>query len=47
MLFCRAALPLSHRTLRFVSGLIRTHRRELGSRWRRLDAGQQALLVLV
>ncbi|MEU0886220.1 transposase family protein, partial [Lentzea sp. NPDC005914] len=47
MLFYRAALPLSHQTLRFVSGLIRTHRRELGSRWRRLDAGQQALLVLV
>jgi hypothetical protein len=46
VLFYRAALPLSHRTLRFVAGLIRTHRRELGSRWRRLDAGQQALLVL-
>jgi hypothetical protein len=47
MLFYRAALPLSHQTLRFVSGLIRKHRRKLGSRWRRLDPGQQALLVLV
>ncbi len=47
MLFYRAALPLSHRTLRFASGPIRTHRREPGSRWRRLDAERQALLVLV
>lgn len=47
MLFYRAALPLSRQTLTFVSGLIRTHRRELGSVWRRLDPGQQALLVLV
>lgn len=30
-----------------MSGLIRACRRELGSRWRRLDAEQQALLVLV
>ncbi|MEU7481182.1 transposase family protein [Lentzea sp. NPDC042327] len=47
MLFYRAALPLSHRTLRYVSSLIRARRRELGSRWRRLDPAQQALLVLV
>jgi len=47
MLFYRAALPLSHRTLTFVSGLIRAHRRELGSVWRRFDPGRQALLVLV
>ncbi|BCJ26894.1 IS5/IS1182 family transposase [Actinocatenispora sera] len=47
MLFYRAALPLSSQTLTFVSGLIRRHRRQLGSRWRALDAGQQALLVLV
>jgi hypothetical protein len=31
MLFYRAALPLSHQTLTFVSGLVRTHRREIGS----------------
>ena len=47
MLFYRAALPLSHQTLTFVSGLIRTHRRKLGSPWRKLNPGRQALLVLV
>ncbi|QFZ20507.1 IS5/IS1182 family transposase [Saccharothrix syringae] len=47
MLFYRAALPLSHRTLSFVSGLVRAHRRRSGSVWRRLDPRQQALLVLV
>jgi hypothetical protein len=47
VLFYRAALPLSHQTLTFVSGLIRTHRRDIGSPWRALDAGEQALLVLV
>lgn len=46
-MFYRAALPLSRQTLTFVSGLIRTHRREIGSVWRALDSGQQALLVLV
>jgi len=47
MLFYRAALPLSHQTLTFVSGLVRAHRRELGSPWRKLNPGRQALLVLV
>jgi phospholipid N-methyltransferase len=47
MLFYRAALPLSHQTLTFVSGLVRTHCRQIGSVWRALDPGQQALLVLV
>jgi hypothetical protein len=47
MLFYRAALPLSRQTLTFVSGLVRTHRRETGSVWRKLNPGQQALLVLV
>ena len=47
MLFYRAALPLSHQTLTFVAGLIRRHRAAIGSLWRKLDAGQQALLVLV
>src|SRR5689334_19024098 len=46
MLFYRAALPLSSRTLTFVSGLIRRHRKSIGSRWRKLNPGQQALLVL-
>lgn len=30
-----------------MSNLIRAHRRELGSVWRKLNPGQQALLVLV
>jgi hypothetical protein len=47
MLFYRAALPLSRQTLTFVSRLVRTHRREIGSPWRALNPGQQALLVLV
>jgi hypothetical protein len=47
MLFYRAALPLSGQTLTFVSGLVRAHRREIGSPWRALTPGRQALLVLV
>jgi hypothetical protein len=47
MLFYRAALPLSSRTLNFVSGVIRRHRKSIGSLWRALDSGRQALLVLV
>ena len=46
MLFYRAALPLSSRTLTFVSGIIRRHRKSIGSRWRKVNPGQQALLVL-
>ena len=47
MLFYRAALPLSRKTLTFVSGIIRRHRISIGSPWRALNCGQQALLVLV
>ena len=47
MLFYRAALPLSSRTLTFVSGVIRRHRAAIGSPWRKLNPGKQALLVLV
>ncbi|CCH29381.1 IS5/IS1182 family transposase [Actinosynnema sp. NPDC047251] len=47
MLFYRAALPLSHQTLTFVSSLVRAHRRQTGSVWRKLNPAQQALLVLV
>ncbi len=47
MLFYRAALPLSSRTLTFVSGGIRRHRAAIGSPWRKLNPGRQALLVLV
>ena len=47
MLFYRSALPLSSRTLTFVAGVIRRHRALIGSSWRKLNPGQQALLVLV
>jgi hypothetical protein len=40
------SLPLSAHTLTWLAEQIRTHRAELGSRWRRLDPGRQALLVL-
>ena len=47
MLFYRAALPLSSRTLNFTAGLIRRHRKSIGSLCRKLNPGQQAMLVLV
>jgi hypothetical protein len=47
MLFYRAALSLSRKTLTFVAGVIRRHRASIGSLWRKLNPGQQALLVLV
>jgi hypothetical protein len=46
MLFYRAALPLSSRTLNFAAGLIRRHLKTIGSRWRKLEPARQALLVL-
>jgi Helix-turn-helix of DDE superfamily endonuclease/DDE superfamily endonuclease len=46
MLFYPAALPLSARTLTYVAGIIRRHRRKTGSCWRKLNPGRQALLVL-
>src|SRR5512142_740197 len=47
MLFYRAVLPLSGSTLTYVAGVIRRHRRQIGSCWRKLNPGRQALLVLV
>ena len=47
MLFYRAALPLSSRTLTFTAGIIRRHLAAIGSCWRKLNPGRQALLVLV
>jgi DDE superfamily endonuclease/Helix-turn-helix of DDE superfamily endonuclease len=41
-----ATIPLSTRSLTHLSELLRTHRAAMGTRWRRLDPGQQALLVL-
>ncbi|MFC3493973.1 transposase family protein [Glycomyces rhizosphaerae] len=46
MLSYTAPLPLSSDTLTRVSVLIRSHRKQIGSRWRALDPGQQALLTL-
>jgi hypothetical protein len=41
-----ASIPLSTRTLAHLAERLRAHRTELGTRWRRLDPGRQALLVL-
>jgi hypothetical protein len=46
MLFYPAALPLSRQTLTYTTGIIRRHRKQIGSPWRKLGWGQQALLVL-
>src|SRR5215472_15246151 len=46
MLFYPAALPLSRQTLTYTAGIIRRHRKQIGSPWRKLAPGQQALLVL-
>ena len=46
MLFYRAALPLSAQTLAYVAGIIRRHRKKIGSSWRKLNPGRQALLAL-
>jgi hypothetical protein len=39
-------LDLSSSALRFLTARLREHRRALGTRWRRLSAGRQALLAL-
>jgi hypothetical protein len=41
-----AAIPLSTRALNHLGGLIRRHRSQRRSRWRRLDPARQALLAL-
>ncbi|MDQ2587315.1 transposase family protein [Saccharothrix yanglingensis] len=46
MLSYPAAIPLSNRTLVRLADLIRAERARRRSRWRRLDPGRQALLVL-
>ena len=46
LLFYRAALPLPSRTLNYAAGIIRRHLKAIGSRWRKLNPGKQALLVL-
>jgi hypothetical protein len=46
VLFYRAALPLSSKTLNYAAGIVRRHRASIGSPWRKLNPGRQALLVL-
>ncbi|WP_436740215.1 transposase family protein [Streptomyces sp. BBFR102] len=46
MLVYPSGIDLSSRALQHLSGLLAGHRRRIGSRWRRLTCGQQALLVL-
>jgi hypothetical protein len=46
VLFYPAGLPLSAQTLSCAAGVIRGHRKKIGSAWRRLNPGRQALLVL-
>ncbi|MGW6358737.1 transposase family protein [Streptomyces sp. NPDC055092] len=46
MLVYPSAIDLSTRTLRYLAGQLASRRREIGTRWRRLTAGRQALLAL-
>lgn len=46
MLVYPSGLDVSSSVLRFLSARLRAHRRSLGTRWRRLSPGRQALLAL-
>ncbi|WP_225803072.1 transposase family protein [Streptomyces sp. NK15101] len=46
MLVHPSGVDVSSSTLRFLTQQLRRHRRAIGSRWRRLSAGRQALLTL-
>lgn len=46
MLVYPSGLDLSSSHLRFLTARLRERRRAIGSRWRRLSAGRQALLAL-
>ncbi|MEV0410508.1 transposase family protein [Streptomyces sp. NPDC050448] len=46
MLVYPSAVDLSTRTLRYLAGQLRSRQREIGTRWRRLPTGRQALLAL-
>ncbi|MEU1535837.1 IS5 family transposase [Streptomyces fagopyri] len=46
MIVYPSGVDVSSSALRFLSAKLRRHRRELGSRWRRLSPGRQALLTL-
>jgi hypothetical protein len=41
-----SGMAVSNRALRLLADALRAHRRELRTRWRRLTAGRQALLVV-
>ncbi|MCZ4117927.1 IS5 family transposase [Streptomyces sp. H39-S7] len=45
MLVYPSGVDVSSSTLRFLAQQLRRHRRAIGSRWRRLSAGRQALLA--
>ena len=46
MLVYPSSMPVSNRALQVLADALRHHRTAMGSRWRRLPPGQQALLVL-
>ena len=46
MLISPSSIDLSTRTLRYLTGQLVIRRQEIGTRWRRLTAGRQALLAL-
>ena len=46
MLLYPSGMSVSTRTLTVLSDVLRRHRRERATRWRRLSAGRQALLVI-
>ncbi len=46
MLVYPSSMPVSNRALRVLADALRQRRNQLGSRWRRLPPGRQALLVL-
>ncbi len=46
MLVYPSSMPVSNRALQVLAEALRQRRSAMGSRWRRLSAGEQALLVL-
>jgi DDE superfamily endonuclease len=46
LLFYRSSLSLSRSTLNYLSGVLRRHRKRIGSKNRALTPGQQALMTL-
>ena len=46
MLVYPSSMPVSNRALQVLADALRQHRTAMGSRWRRLSPGRQALLVL-